>query len=72
VRNQDAIACVCERCGCPLVNDGLVSSSPIFCSCSRGYVKAVFEVILGGPVVVELEQAIGRGDPVCRFVVRAQ
>ncbi len=72
VREEDAITCVCENCGCPLVREGLVTLSPIFCNCSRGYVKAVFEVILGRPVIVDLKQAIGRGDEICRYVVKAR
>lgn len=41
-----------------------------FCNCSRGWVKTVFGTVSGRPVEVELKQAIGRGDPVCEFVVR--
>jgi predicted hydrocarbon binding protein len=69
VRDGDTITSVCERCGCPLVREGLVKLSPTFCICSRGWVKAVFEAALERPVEVKLEQAIGRGDPVCRFLV---
>jgi len=72
VRDKNTITCVCESCGCPLVREGLAALSPIFCNCSRDYVKAVFEVILGGPVTVDLKQAIGRGDPVCRYLVKAR
>jgi predicted hydrocarbon binding protein len=68
-RDGDTIYSVCKECGCPLVRTGLVRPSPTFCNCSRGWVKAVFETILERPVEVELEQAIGRGDPVCRFIV---
>ena len=70
VRDGDVITSVCEQCGCPLVRAGWVRPSPAFCNCSRGWVKAVFETALGRPVEVELGQAIGRGDPVCRFLVR--
>jgi hypothetical protein len=70
VRNGDTITSVCEECGCPLVRAGLVRLSPTFCNCSRGWAKAVFEALLGMPPEVELQQAIGRGDPVCQFVVR--
>jgi predicted hydrocarbon binding protein len=69
-RDGDIIYSVCKECGCPLVRAGLVKLSPTFCNCSRGWVKAVFEAVLGRPVEVELEQAIGRGDQVCRFLVR--
>lgn len=68
-REGDTIYSVCEACGCPLVRAGLVELSPTFCNCSRGWVAAVFETILGRPVEVELKRAIGRGDPVCEFAV---
>jgi predicted hydrocarbon binding protein len=69
VREEDVIYSVCHECGCPLVLSKLVELSPTFCNCSRGWVKAVFEAALGKPVEVELTQAIGRGDRVCKFVV---
>jgi predicted hydrocarbon binding protein len=68
-KRGDVIFSVCQECGCPLVLAGFVELSPAFCECSRGWVKAVFEAALGKPVEVELDQAIGRGDPVCKFVV---
>lgn len=70
VRDGDIVYSVCETCGCPLVRASLVELSPTFCDCSRGWVKAVFETVFGRPVEVELEQAIGWGDPVCKYVVR--
>jgi predicted ArsR family transcriptional regulator len=69
VRDGNTIYSVCEYCGCPLIRADLVRLSPTFCNCSRGWVKAVFEAVLERPVDVELEQAIGRGDQVCRFSV---
>lgn len=68
-REGDTITSVCETCGCPLVREGLIELSPTFCECSRGFVQALFETALGKSVAVELQQAIGRGDPVCRFEV---
>jgi len=70
VRDRDTIYSVCKECGCPLVRAGWVELSPTFCHCSQGWVKTVFETALGRPVEVELEQAIGRGDQVCKFIVR--
>ena len=69
VRDGDTICSICQQCGCRLVRAGLVKPSPTFCQCSRGWVKAVFETALGRPVNVKLRQAIGRGDPVCKFIV---
>jgi len=71
-REAGGIVSVCERCGCPLVREGLVELSPAFCACSTGFVRALFERALGRQVLVRLEQAIGRGDPVCRFSVRIE
>ena len=68
-RDGDTIYSICEECGCPLVRTGLIELSPTFCECSLGYVKAVFEIAIGKPMKVELEQAIGRGDKVCKFIV---
>ena len=70
IRDDAVIFSICEACGCPLVRAGLVKPSPTFCNCSRGWVEAVFEIVLGRAVAVELNQAIGRGDPVCEFIVR--
>jgi len=68
-RDEDAIVSICERCSCPLVREGLVKLVPAFCECSRGYVGALFERVFGQPASVALRRAIGRGDPVCEFVV---
>ena len=69
VRDGEVITSVCESCGCPLVQTGWVEVSPTLCQCSRGWVRAVFEAVLDRPVRVDLQQAIGRGDDVCRYVV---
>ena len=68
-RDGDAIVSICSQCGCPLVREGLVKLVPAFCECSRGFVGALFERVLGQSVSVVLKRAIGRGDPVCEFVV---
>ena len=72
VNEKGRITSLCESCGCSLVQEGLVTLSPAFSNCSRGYVKAVFEAMMNTPVTVKLEHSIGRGDPVCRYVVRFQ
>lgn len=69
VRDGDTICSICKQCGCSLMRADLVKPSPTFCQCSRGWVKAVFETALGRPVNVELQHAIGRGDPECKFIV---
>jgi len=57
-----------DHCYCPMREEGL-AMAPWLCDCTCGWTKAVFETLLGHPVKVRLLQAIGRGDPVCRFEV---
>jgi len=68
-RDGENIRCTCRECGCPLVRGGVVRPTGTFCYCSRGWVRTIFEALLKGPVRVELEEAIGFGDEVCRYVV---
>lgn len=60
----------CDSCGCLLVQDQLVSPSQVWCACSLGWIKAIFEALLQCPVHVELVSSIGRGDAVCKYLVR--
>lgn len=66
---KDHIHSICKSCGCPLVRDYGLELSPVFCLCSRGWVKAVFSEAFGREVEVDLSQAIGRGDQCCEFFV---
>ncbi|MBN2333979.1 hypothetical protein JXL21_00365 [Candidatus Bathyarchaeota archaeon] len=69
VYDGEKLEAVCGRCGCPLVTNGVVELSGTMCHCSRGWVKAVFETLLGKPVSVELLDSIGLGGDSCRFAV---
>jgi predicted hydrocarbon binding protein len=71
VRENDVNVCTCTECGCLLVNQGVVKMNATLCLCSMGWVKTIFETLLGKPARVELEKALGRGDDVCRYVVYA-
>lgn len=55
-----------NECLCQLRKSAKVQSA-FFCNCSRGWVKEIFELILERPVEIELQQAISKGDPQCRF-----
>lgn len=68
-RDGPILEIVYRRCFCPLRASGAVDE-PALCDCSRGWLLEVFETACGRPVAVELKQAIGRGDPICRFLVR--
>ncbi len=57
------------RCGCDLVNDGLISS-PRLCACSVASCRKNWETVLGpGSVSVELKESVLRGDRRCVLAV---
>jgi predicted hydrocarbon binding protein len=68
-KEGDTISSTCTTCGCPMMRAGLITATDVFCLCSTGWVKKIFTTLLGRPVKVELAQAMGRGDPRCRYVV---
>jgi len=55
------------ECGCPLVRSGLVQLHPARCYCSQNMMETIFSKVARKVVVVEIRQAIGRGDDVCEF-----
>jgi predicted hydrocarbon binding protein len=63
----DAVYVVYDRCYCPLVKGYDGKLSPTFCSCSRGWIKELFESVLKKPVEVKLEKSVKQGDEICRF-----
>ena len=71
-RRGNTIQSTCAKCGCPLVRNEVVSLNGTFCYCSRGWVKTIFETLLGEPAKAELEKSIGLGDKVCKFVVHVR
>ena len=69
-KEGDQIYIVYPRCYCTQVNKipkGKLSG--IYCNCSRGWAKALFEGALGKPVEVVKEKSIIGGDNECRFRV---
>ncbi len=65
----ERITCTCEECGCPLVKNGVVKHTGVFCYCSLGWVETVFGILLKREVHADLEKAIGFGDDVCMYAV---
>jgi predicted transcriptional regulator YdeE len=59
------------RCYCSLVNmlpEG-VNVSPTYCQCSRAFVQAHWETVLGRPVKVELGPTAISGSHECKFMI---
>jgi hypothetical protein len=57
------------RCYCPIARAHKMQMPKLWCNCSRGWIKELFETSLGKPVRVELKKSIIRGDDECRFQV---
>jgi len=71
VRQEDReIYLVYPKCLCQLQADIPEALAETYCHCSCGWLKAMFETVVGNPVEVELESSIRRGADTCRFVVR--
>lgn len=60
-------------CHCPWVKESLKegksSVPPVFCNCSAGFHKRMWEVLLGHPVKCEVLESVLKGDDRCRFRV---
>lgn len=58
-------------CHCPWVKeslrDGKSSVPPVFCNCSAGFHKRMWEVVLGHPVECEVLETVLDGGVRCRF-----
>ncbi len=66
-REGNTIYLIYPDCGCPMVKEGI--KNPFLCECTLGYTKAVYETLLGKDIMVELQQSILNGDPVCRQAI---
>jgi predicted ArsR family transcriptional regulator len=69
-KEGDKVYLVYPRCFCSQVNKiprGTLSAT--YCSCSRGWAKALFEGALGKSIDVIIEKSIFKGDSECRLRV---
>jgi predicted hydrocarbon binding protein len=56
-------------CLCPILEDAPKDIPPIYCQCSAGYVREIFERGVGKPARVEITETVLRGGKSCRFTV---
>lgn len=61
---------VYERCYCTSDPELPRQAGGTFCSCSRGWIKEMFETVVGRPVEVDIVSTIAGGAEACRFNVR--
>jgi hypothetical protein len=57
------------RCYCPLASEIKEPLSPTYCNCSVGWLKELYETVIGKPVKVEVIETVKRGGQACRFNV---
>ena len=69
-REEDGVYLVYPKCYCSMVNKIPAGKLPgVYCNCSRGWAKALFEGALHKPVEVKLLKSIKRGDSECKFKI---
>ena len=56
-------------CFCPLIRDSLDEAPEIFCNCSAGWPKQLWEGILERPLKVDIVQSLTKGDDTCEFAI---
>jgi predicted hydrocarbon binding protein len=69
-REKDKVYVIYPKCYCSQVNKipkGKLSG--IYCNCSRGWAKALFEGATGKPVEAIMEKSIINGDDQCKFQI---
>jgi len=69
-RDGDVVHVVYPKRLCHLVAKGPPALPDTYCLCSRGWLKEMFETVLGEPVEVELLDSVKRGADQCSFTVR--
>nr|KXH70762.1 MAG: hypothetical protein AM325_00080 [Candidatus Thorarchaeota archaeon SMTZ1-45] len=56
-------------CFCPLIRDCLDETPEVFCYCSAGWPKQLWEGILEHPLKIEIVKSLTKGDDTCEFAI---
>ena len=56
-------------CFCPLIRDCLDETPELFCNCSAGWPKQLWEGILEQPLKVDIVRSLTKGDDTCEFAI---
>jgi hypothetical protein len=57
-------------CHCGWINGGREDISPVYCGCSTGFYRTLWESLLGPPVEVQVESTVFSGGQYCRMRVK--
>jgi len=67
---DNAVTVVYPQCYCPNIQSLDKEEIPdIYCECSVGWIREVFEQAIGRPVTVERLETVVAGDAGCRFKI---
>jgi predicted hydrocarbon binding protein len=69
-QDDNVVHVVYTKCLCHLVAAGPPRLPDTYCYCSRGWLKEMFETVVGKPVDVDLRKSIKRGAQQCSFTIR--
>ena len=69
-KDGKTVTLVYPKCFCQLVADGPSKLPNTYCYCSQGWLKEMFETVVGKPVSVKLIDSIKRGAKTCTFTIR--
>lgn len=69
-KDGNVVHVVYDKCLCHLVAGGPPRLPDTYCYCSRGWLKEMFELVVGKPVDVDLTESIKRGGQKCRFTIQ--
>ncbi len=70
VREGTVMRVTYPKCFCELVAESPARLPDTYCFCSCGWLKEMFETVVGQPVTVTLFESVKRGGAACRFEVR--
>jgi effector-binding domain-containing protein len=56
-------------CFCPLIRDCIDDTPQVFCNCSAGWPKQLWEGILERPLKIEIVRSLTKGDDTCEFAI---
>jgi hypothetical protein len=58
------------ECGCPMIRQGHLKPTPLWCKCGTNFEKAMFEAVVKHPVQVELlDSPLTTGADACRWLI---
>lgn len=68
-KKENVVFVVYSKCLCTLVQAGPPKLSDTYCLCSRGWIKEMFETVVGKSVDVDLTESIKQGGKACRLTI---